>query len=330
MEIKFTVTLICFFIFIQIATLSSRALCDDTVTAPTQTTTSSSLGEELKPLRRWAVLPFFLSDSHLKRTIEETWSKCRQQITAHKQYLVASKQLLIEQDYFQPRKKLSPEEVETLASRLNVDVLVTGYVQDRELTVNVYLAQNKKLFWSKTIGFQSGLRADDQLEVTTEKIIRDLLNDIPYQGFVIIDPLIGKSVFDEGDKKITIVDLGNTDNINGDEDVQFVKVYLPKDNLTGANDSPQQEQLKLAVVAEGKVSKIRRGVINVEIEKTVSLDQINERLLVRLPKHMVQKLSSEILPTAIKPLAPEASSGHKFGAIIGGILSAVGIALIAL
>src|SRR5690349_4977842 len=61
-----------------------------------------ALADTLNPFFRWAVFPFDAADDKLKIAAEKGWWNAREKITSKKRFLVASKQLLIQKDVFEP------------------------------------------------------------------------------------------------------------------------------------------------------------------------------------------------------------------------------------
>ncbi len=298
--------------------------------------------EDLMLMRRWVVFPFDADVPSLKNSAENAWWKSRERLTAEKKYLVASRQFLIQKDVFQPRKDLNPDDVKLLAHLLDAEVIVTGYSEARGFQLNVYLGQNGELFWSKRIAFHPSLKATDQLELISDNLTQELLSQIPYQGFVVTDPLIGKTLYDEDSKKYAVVDLGTTDNVQEGMDVQWVKIYIPE-KPTLKEGEPLLPQSKIQVIGEGKISKVKRGVFVAQVERAKSVDLINEGTFVVIPKlssklgesylgHDIvkEKNAPELLPTMINPVAPESQGAKKQTLIFGSVVSVIGLLLLGL
>ncbi len=297
----------------------------------------SVCGENLNLLRRWVVFPFD-SEEGLKTSADNAWWKCRERITDKKKYLVASRQFLVQKDVFQPRRSLRPEDVKLLAHLLDADIIVTGFSEHRQFTLNVYLAQNGQLFWTKHMNFHPSLRAADQLELISDKLTQEFMNAIPYQAFTLLDPLIGKPVYTESEKKYAAIDTGLTEDVAVGTDVQWVQIQLPE-NSPG---DPSLSTSKIEIVGEGRIVKYKRGVGTVEILRAKSMELISERALVRIPSiadkiaqsyvattDPNERLAPEILPTIINPVSPESTSAKKNTMIFGSILSVLGILALA-
>lgn len=291
--------------------------------------------EELPLLRRWVVFPY-KTDEVLKTAADNAWWKSRERLTAKKKYLVASRQLMVQKDVFQPRSYLRPDDVKLLGNMLEADVIVTGYSEKRQFTLNVYLAADGRLFWTKHFDFHPSLKAADQLELASDKLTQEMLARVPYQGFTLVDPLKGKPVYDEGDKKYALVDVGMTEDVGPGTEIQWININLPGEDA----DGPLLGQSKLEVVGEGRVIRVKRGVATVEVLKVKSLDEIVEQTLVRIPtiaEKLAQstdlapgdRLAPQMLPTIINPVAPGSDQAKRTTLTFGTILSILGILALA-
>ena len=167
---------------------------------------------------------------------------------------------------------------------------------------------------------------------------QDLLDQIPYQAFTVTDPLIGKPVYEETNKKYAVVDVGNTENLSVGSEIQWVDVVLPEN----AGPGPLIEQTKIAVIAEGKIVTVRRGVVVAEVQKATADDKIIEKSLVRIPSEVKkmevamgltddlaplphQHLAPEMIPTVVSPVTPDSAGARKKTLLFGSIFSILGI-----
>lgn len=290
-------------------------------------------GEHLKVLKNWVVFPFAgNSDNNVARN--QAWWKAREMLTKEKKYLVASKQFLIKKDVFQPRKTLTPRGVKLLGNMLNADVLITAYIDGRRFNFEVYLVQNQKLFWRKSIQMSGSARITQQLTQVTQRVVQEMLAVIPYQAYTIEDPIIGKTVYEEAGQKLALVDVGLNQEMKVGTNVQWINVIVPP--------SGKLSQCKIAIVGEGSVSRVRKGVVVATLDRVTDLSAITPKTLVRIPKQAAKlveaytsqagsaPLQPDIIPTIINPVSPESDEAKKKSLIFGGALSFLGILILAL
>jgi hypothetical protein len=299
--------------------------------------------ENLNLMRRWVVFPFD-SEASLKNAAERAWWKSREILTSKKKYLVASRQFLQEKDVMQPRRNLRIDDVKLLGKLLDADVLVTGFSEKRQFTLNIYLVQTGQLFWSKHIKFHPSLKADDQLELISDRLINEAMAHIPYQAFTVIDPLINKSVYEDSGKFYAVVDVGNTEDLAEGDDIQWINVSIPAE---AATTSDLISTARDTVVAEGKIVKVKKGVVIAEVLKAKDKDDpinvIYEKSLVRISKESAllakelknthlfdENLAPELVPDSIPLTVVETKVRRKAPTIIGSILGFLAIIAFAL
>lgn len=296
-----------------------------------------SASEKLNLPRRWVVFPFAV-ENELRASADNAWWKSREVLTVNKRFLVASRQFLLQKDVYQPRKTLKSEDISVLGKLLEADMIVTGVGDSRRFQLYVYLVQSGGLFWTKVTSFQPGADPASQLEVLVPRMMQELVRNLPFHGFTITDPLIGKVVFEDGPAKLAIVDVGNSDNLSTQTDLQWVEVILPdKPNP----DTPLLFQAKLAVVGEGRVSKVRRGVVVAEILRAGKIEDLTEKTMVRIPKLAdgdpdpfltktdQEKKQIELMPTQINPVTSGSETNRRTATFFGSLITFLGILVLA-
>ena len=240
-------------------------------------------------IRRLAVFPV-KADKADDAAADEAWWQARDQLSKSRRFLVASKQFLIKSDVFQARSQLEPADAVILGKLLDAHALITIQVADRKVTVNVYDGGNGLPIWVKTVSLHPSLTISDQLPKTVRKMMDDFLATIPYQGFTVVDSLIGQPVYEEGDVKLAQVDLGITTGAQIGDVVQWIHV-------TAATAEPLfQGGSKMTVFAEGKVVRIEQGVATVEILRATKIKDVDEFSLVRIPRE-AERLKTEFTIT---------------------------------
>lgn len=228
-------------------------------------------------MRRLVVFPLQVSEQN-QVVADEAWWEAREELTNSRRFLVASKQFLLRADAFQPRGKLEPADAIILGRLLDAHALVTLQLEERTLTMNVYDGGNGLLLWQKSVKLHPSLTVRDQLLELTENLVRGFVASIPYQGFTIVDSLIGKAIYEEGDIKLVQVDLGVETGAQIGDVVQWTR-------LESTNAAPTfQGGAKMTAFAEGKIVRIEQGIATVELLRATSVSDIKEYSLVRVPR----------------------------------------------
>jgi len=299
----------------------------------------SSEAASLGLLRKWVVFPFD-TEQGLKSSAERAWWKCRELLTEKKKYLVASRQFLTEKDVLQPRKTLNSADIKLLGNLLEADVLVTGFMERKQFVLSAYLVSTGSTLWTKHMAFHPSLKPEDQLEFTSERLTREMIAHIPYQAFTILDPLINKIVYEEGGKQFALIDVGTTDNLSPGAEIQWVEIKVPDEIKSNSNIFSETNDI---VIAEGRVTQVKRGVAVVEVLKSKDKNSIQEKGLVRIPEEAerlaktflpddvsTERLAPELVPDNIAPVVVKSKGEHRAGVFVGSLLSILGIIALAL
>jgi hypothetical protein len=245
-----------------------------TFSAQTQDNQASDLAPTHSLIRKVAVFPL---DTAKKDTAQAdlAWWKIREELTNNKRFLVAGKQLMVRKEVMQPRSTLEPADVILLGKLLDAHALVTTYLKNRTLQMTVYGCENGMVLWDKKLELSTATPLGNQFESVSSKLIRDFMASIPYQGFQILDPLIGSPTFEESKAIFAKVDAGQNNRIQVGELVQWVQVKsIPPvfQNLSNTT-----------IIAEGHVVENRQGILTVEIKRLKEKNLLIENALVRIP-----------------------------------------------
>jgi hypothetical protein len=284
-------------------------------------------------LKRIVVFPMESSKPYSK-VAEDAWWKLREQLTDTKRFWVATKRFLVQKDVYQPRSKLTPPDAILLGQLLDCDGLMVTSLKGRELISNVYSRYDGSIIWTSQVQLHPSIPIEEQLADVAVKQVRDFIATIPYHGFEIVDPIINKPVFEEGDVKLAKVDVGgNSRAVEGDT-VQWVTIEK-------TTSSPLlQGGSHLDVVAEGQVVKNENGILLVEVKRARDISLLKQNTLVRLPKETEylnanyamqsnRALSPEVRFTPLPPTHPESEETKPLVAAIAGIANAALFLLLA-
>lgn len=257
-------------------------------------------------VRRLVVFPMKV-DKGLEAVADEAWWQAREELTKSRRFLVASKQFLVKSDVFQPRGDLEPADAIILGKLLDAHALLTLQLEGRRLALTVFDGGAGLVLFRKVVGLHPSITINDQLASLSRRLVNDFAATIPYQGFTVVDSMIGRPVFDEGETKLARVDLGITTGAQIGDVAQWIKI------VTNNASAVFQGGAKITVFAEGKIVRIEEGVATVEIIRASSIKDIKEFTLVRIPREAERLQNEFVLTDTLKTtltaelVAPEAN-----------------------
>lgn len=280
---------------------------------------------EHKLLRRLVVFPI-KADKAVSSQAEEAWWQVRELLTQNKRFLVASKNFLVKKDVFQARGELTPADAIILGQLLDAQALVTTFLDDRTLLMKVYEGEYGRLLWQQEIKLHTSLTVAQQIAPASRKLILDFMSSVPYQGFVIVDNLIGQPVYQQENRWYFKADVGSSSQAQVGDEVQVVKII--SDRLKPLFD----DGANIEVFAEGRVVGKDREFVTVEILRTTDQKLISESSLIRLPKEykrlresfaindsLTRKINPEYFSPEMTPLTQEAREYQPLAAALSFI-----------
>lgn len=216
----------------------------------------------------------------ISQVSEEAWWELREALTRDKRFLVASKNFLMQKDVFQSRETLKPADAIILGKLLDANALVTTWIDDRVLNMRVYEGEYGRPLWEYQLMLQPSLPIAEQLQPAVVKLVNDFIASIPYHGFVVIDPLKGRPVYQEGRRLLVKAETGTNAEVDVGDPVQLIRVY--SDHLKplfthGAS---------IEVFAEGRVVEKNRESLVIELDRVNRANAIEEGTMVRLPREL--------------------------------------------
>ncbi|MBX3023198.1 MAG: hypothetical protein KF799_16105 [Bdellovibrionales bacterium] len=243
-------------------------------------TACASAQTEHELIRRISVFPIKVAQPELAKFAEEAWWELREALTRDKRFLVASKNFLQQKDVYQARSILSPADAIILGKLLDANALVTTYVDDRVLYMKVYEGEYGRPLWEQQLVLQPSLPIAQQLQPGVIKLVQDFIASIPYHGFVVLDPLKGRPVYQEGRRLLVKAEVGGLAEVDVGDSAQLIRVY--SDHLKplfthGAS---------IEVFAEGRVVEHNRESIVIELDRLNRATAVQEGTLVRLPREL--------------------------------------------
>ncbi|MGE3760520.1 MAG: hypothetical protein AB7H97_22330, partial [Pseudobdellovibrionaceae bacterium] len=185
-----------------------------------------------------------------------------------------------QKDVFQSRQTLAPADAIILGKLLDANALVTTWVDDRVLHMRVYEGEYGRPLWEYQLMLQPSLPIAEQLQPAVVKLVNDFIASIPYHGFVVIDPLKGRPVYQEGRRLLVKGEVGTNAEVDVGDPVQLIRVY--SDHLKplfthGAS---------IEVFAEGRVVELNRQQLVIELDRVNRANAVEEGTMVRLPREL--------------------------------------------
>ncbi len=287
---------------------------------------------EHRLLRRVAVFP--IADANLSNA-EESWWQMREALTHEQRFMVASRRFMINRGVFQPRKVLKPADVIILSKILDAQMLMSVFIEERTLKMKVYEGENGYLLWQGDIQFHPAIAINDQLIRVSTMLMNQFISEIPYQGFVIIDDLIGKPVYSSDNEQSVKIFVGKNSKLAVGDPVQFVEIS-GQVGQSFFNDNPL-----IDVIAEGNIKELKDDYAFARIEKAKNLADIKAETLVRFPQEISRlkeiysqgekssNLSAEYLSSEMTDVKENKSDHPSTASALSWITGIVGFILLA-
>ena len=242
--------------------------------APTPITSGDKIYHEA--IRRIVVFPLHTDANH-KKEADLAWWKVREFLSEQQRFLVATKRFMQQNEVFQPRKTFLISDVILLAKILESDCLITTYLENKTLHMAAYSGQDGQLLWKKSIDITASKPISLQLEELSEKLIKDFVANLPYQGFQIVDPLNQEPLIEEGNVVLARVDVGAKSSARQGQKVQWLEIER-------ATPSPLfQGGAQMKIIAEGEVIKNENQVLTIEVKRVKDLKLLTKKSLVSIP-----------------------------------------------
>lgn len=230
-------------------------------------------------IRRLVVFPF-QADKNLNKVAEDSWWDLRERLSENKRFLIASKNFMEVKDVFQNRGYLTPADAIILGRLLDAHALITVVSEINTVSMQAYETKNGSIVWQRKIDLHPSVPVSKQLPEAVRKLALDFVSALPYQGYVIADPLIGRAFYQEGGRNFVKADVGSSAQIKVGDPAQMITV-------SARNLLPLFEGgLDLSVLGEGVVTKVDRNILTIEILRQKQDVKITEGTLVRMPQEL--------------------------------------------
>lgn len=262
---------------------------------------SSAQEENQNLLKRVVVFPISSNDTD-KVLNDKIWWNIRDIISDDRRFLVASKKFMVQQEVFQPRENLKPADAILLGRLLDTHAHIVTQLKNKVLKMEVLSGFDGLPIWSQEWPLQASAPVSDQILSASEKLTKMFLASVPYQGFHLLDPLIGEPLFENGDQVFAKVDLGTNSQAKIGDSVLWVE-------LARVSSEPLfQAGGKLTVIGEGLITAKENDIYTVQVVRVKELKGLISKTLIRVPSE-VERLQKENLPAgSVDRFIPELSS----------------------
>lgn len=233
----------------------------------------------MKVYRKFAVFPIAVSSGDI--STEDAWWQAREVLVKDLRFFVASRRLMLNRGVFQPRKNLKPADSIILAKILDAELVITMYIEDRELFFRAYDGENGYRVWESQLQFHPAVPIQEQLVGGTQKLAQEFILGIPYQGYVTETEEDSPIVYEKGRDRFSQVFIGNSVHLEVGDPVQWVHIF-------GDPSRPLHENPRILVVAEGEITAKLSEKVEVKITKMRSPEDIWLQGAVRFPKEFTR------------------------------------------
>ena len=266
---------------------------------------------------------------------EEAWWQVRELLTKDQKFLVASRRFMINRGVFQSRKNLKPADAIILSKILDAQILVSSWVEERSLKMKIYEGENGYILWEGQSEFHPAIPISEQLVKLSLRLISDFMGAMPYQGFQVVDEVIGQPVYNLDSKKMAQIFVGTQKQPSVGDPVQWIQVRGDR-SQSFLNAAPQ-----VTVTAEGIVTRVINDRIEVEIQKLKDLSDLKENSLVRFPKEVARlkdlysseertsNLGAEYLSAEMKNVEEVSKETHPTATALAFIVNIAAMILLA-
>ncbi len=244
-------------------------------------------------VRRVSVFPI-KAGQELTTAAEDAWWELRDAMTKDKRFLVASKNFLMQKDVFQARATLGPADAIILGKLLDANALVTTYLEDRVLHMQVYEGEYGRPLWEQQLMLQPSLPIAEQLKPAVVKLAQNFIASVPYHGFVVVDPLRGRPVYQEGRRLLIKAEIGSGTETDVGDSVQLVRIFSDHIKPLFTHGA------SVEVFAEGRVVEKSGENIVVELDRLNRSNVIQEGTLIRVPKELKRLQALYALQDSLK------------------------------
>jgi hypothetical protein len=221
---------------------------------------------------------------------EALWWKVRERLAEDQRFLIATRNFMSQKNVFQSRGVLSPADVILLSKLLDSHALITAELVDQKIKIvrlRAYAGVDGLLLWELSSQLDPARSVENQIEPVILKVVDQMVKDIRYDGSMIVDPIIGTPIYQEGDIHLAKVDIGTKIVVHIGEKVQWIQ--LDRKTIEPLFQGGATE----SILAEGEVYDVNREIITARILRKKADAILKEKSLVRILKATDQSFALE-------------------------------------
>ncbi len=185
--------------------------------------------------------------------------------------------------------KLKPSKVILISEKLNADIIIRTHLKKKKLTMKVYFKNDGQLLWTQNILLLSSKLNPSNLKPSLNKLVDDFLASIPFQTFQILDPLIGKTIYDEGEVRLSKADIRHLQHVKKNDPVQWIEIQR-------INSKPlYQGGSRINILAKGQIMKIKDKIGVLKINQAKDIKLLKKHTLISFPKEKERLIKTSSL-----------------------------------
>lgn len=221
---------------------------------------------------------------------EMLWWKLRERLTEDRRFLIATRNFMSQKNVFQSRGALGASDVILLSKLLGSHTLITSEIADQKVKtihMRAYGGIDGLLMWELSSQLDPSRSVESQIEGACLKMADQMLKDFRFDGSMIVDPIIGSPIYQEGDIPLAKIDIGTKASPKVGQKVLWFQ--LERRTIEPLYQGGAVE----TVLAEGEVYDVNREILTVRILRKKAEAILAEKSLVRLVKENDQAFSIE-------------------------------------
>lgn len=210
---------------------------------------------KVSSLKRVVVFPAQGVDDSL---VDELWWQVRSLLAQDLRFTVATRRLMINRQVLVPRGELKTADAVLLGRILEAEALISMYIKDAKAWVKVYRSEDGLLVWQGDLAFNPALSVKDQALGIFSKLIKNFMNEVPYLGYQVNNPLSGELMDFNETHALVYIQSGRTELETGQR-IQWGELVVSQLPLF-------LSQRKLQVLVEGEViHPLKNNIYQVQV-----------------------------------------------------------------